>query len=253
MQLCESPHAAMVHGLLDRPVMRFGCVTVLVLSAACSSSPAHPDGNGIHLRDGDLRGSDDPGSFAVTGVVSLHAPGSGATAAGVTVACKRLDDDSLVGSTTTDAGGSFSIQVLTSDGDVYLDLTRQDLVETFYNYASTVYRDTGAAIDVMTPDAYTQLFTDAAVTPAPGTGVIEVDTLTQALDPGAQASVSISPPSGTVAADGSAQGRSYVLNASTGSIDAMFPDGAGDSYSREIRVFPDKLSEVALHAPFGGD
>jgi hypothetical protein len=214
-----------------------------------------------------------PGSEAgiqpitISGIVSAHNAGGGTPVAGASVSALKTLDDSLVGSATTASDGSFSILVGQATA-VYLDVTATGYVETYLDFAGGVFTyATGAPVDLYTPAAYTLLFTDAGVTAMAGGGVIEVDTLTTDIGPAAGATITITPAAGTTSYDGSngrpnptatdtaADGRCYILNASSGSIDASFSTNPGntDTYSGEIRVVAGKVSQVALHAPFGGD
>jgi hypothetical protein len=197
-----------------------------------------------------------PSQIVVTGVVTSHAAGTGAPVAGAVVAALHLDDDSLAGSVITAADGSFTLTLLPADNDVYLATSGSGFVDTLYNFPTVATSGAAAGIDLFTPAAYAQLFSDADVTQVAGTGVFEIDAY-------GATTVSISPPSGTVRYDNGSgipvptqtypqDGRSYVLAASTGTADASF-FGLGDSYSREVRVVGGEVSQVALPAPPGGD
>ena len=243
--------------LLATRAMRPSRLVVLMWILGCGGSGAVVDA----AAGSDATG---PEQLSIVGLVTQHAAGSGEPIAGVAIAARHLDDDSLAGSTFSRADGTYSVTIAGGDGDVYLDTTGSGFVETYTSFPVILYSDTGASIDVFTPAAYARLFDDAGVTASPSAGVIEVDTIDAEGLATTDATLAIQPPSGTVSYDGSdgrpdptvthtVDGRGYILDASTGAIEMSFD--AGETDSREIRVVAGKVSEVALgeRPPQGGD
>jgi hypothetical protein len=223
----------MVPRLLCAGGMRSLAFALVAASAGCR----------LYTGNGTIDGGDAPPTqLVINGVVTANG-GSATPVANAMVSALHLDDDSLAASTVTAADGTFSLTLLLGDNDVYLDAKGTDSVDTYYNFQTVASDSAYAAIDLFTPAAYAQLFTAAGVAQVPGTGVLEVDAA-------GAATVSIEPPSGMVSY--AQYGPSYILSASTGTVDAWY-NSLGDAYSREVRVFSGDVSQVALPAPPGAD
>ncbi|HEY3804777.1 MAG TPA: hypothetical protein VGL61_19320 [Kofleriaceae bacterium] len=190
----------------------------------------------------------------------------GTPVAGMLVAAKQLDDDSLAGSSLTTSNGTFQIVVQTPQGvaDVYLMAVGSGFVDTYYDFRTELVTDNDVTIDAFTPAAYAALYSAADVAAAPTDGTMRVRSRTYDGMPIAGATAHTFSGSGTVVYDsGSGQpdpnatstsfdGLAYVLNATT---DVVFvqPVDYQELESREARVFPGAMTELELTTGPGGD
>ncbi|HTR52514.1 MAG TPA: hypothetical protein VMJ10_17490 [Kofleriaceae bacterium] len=203
-----------------------------------------------------------PPTITISGTVAVYdstQPAQGE----ITVAANRLDDDSLVASTFTNAG-AFSLTIPTSTpdfNDIYLVATAASYVPSYYNFQQELFGSAYASIDLFTPTAFDGLFTATATTKTANASVIEA--YAESYDGLPIAGAQFQVGTGTVIYDASTghpdthvtstsgDGRGYILNAVAGSIEMSSVDPP--SSSREIRVYPTAVSEIELHTPPGAD